>query len=176
MSITREPNEITWMPVRTKPRCEKKVAEYCEAHQIEYYLPLLRRLHRYEKRTAEFFVPMFPSYIFCALNDKLYSQLVRSNAVLFRIPLDGFDEEHLIEELDALRAFEKMAKEADIVVNPKIIPGVLVEVVSGPMKGTKGVVERRKGKVSITINIELLGQSATMDIDAGDLEVSEGGV
>ena len=173
MSITRDPSKVTWMPVRSKPRAEKKIAEYCKAHNIEYYLPLLRRLHRYEKRTAEFFVPMFPGYIFCALDDELYSKLVRSNAVLFRIPLDGFEEEHLIEELDALRRFEQMAKEADIVVNPKIVPGVLVEVVSGPMKGTKGVVERRKGKVAITINIELLGQSASMEIDAGDLDVTD---
>ena len=173
MSITRDPNRLTWMPVRTKPRAEKKVAEYCTAHNIEHYLPLLRRLHRYEKRTAEFFVPMFPGYIFCVLNDALYSQLVRSNSILFRIPLDDFDEETLIEELDALRKFEQMSREADIVVNPELVPGVPVEVASGPMKGTKGIVMRRKGKVSITINIELLGQSATMDIDACDLELAE---
>lgn len=159
-----------WMPVRTKPRQEKKTREYCFAHQIECYLPLIRKLHYYGKRSMEFMLPMFPGYVFCLVSEENYKIMVLSNAVLFKISLDEKGEACLLKELESIRAFERLALEKDIVVKPELVTGTPVEVSSGPFKGITGVVEYRKNKTMITVNIEILGQSASVEVDAGLLE------
>ncbi len=159
-----------WTPVRVKPKQEKKLVEYCKAKGVENYLPLLKRVHRYERRTAVFHVPMFPGYVFCCLDEDLFSKIVLSNAIVYQIPINDYEEEGLIEELKAIQAFEKLSNEADVVVKPELAEGSVVTVARGAMAGVDGVVVRRKGKVSITVNVEILGQSATVEIDAGDLE------
>ena len=159
-----------WTPVRTKPRREKKLAEFCRAKGIEYYLPLLRRMHSYGSKSAEFFVPMFPGYIFCLLDDNLYQTLVTSHAVLFRINMSEKEEIALLEELNGVKEVEKMSAEQEVVVKPELVDGTPVRVKSGPLTGTRGIVKARKDKLTLTINIELLGQSVSAEIRATELE------
>jgi transcription antitermination factor NusG len=172
LAITHIPGFV-WMPVRTKPRREKKVAEYCEANGILYYLPLRRNLHRYERRTVEFRVPMFPGYVFCSLNEALYQRLVRSNAIVYRINIDEVEERALLEELLAIRAIEELTEKTEVEVKPELVRGTKVLIHSGPMKGMQGIIERRKGKTLMSVNIEILGQSVTAEVDIGDVEADE---
>jgi transcription antitermination factor NusG len=159
-----------WMPVRTKPRQEKKLREYCSAHRIECYLPLIRKLHQYDKRTMAFMLPMFPGYVFCLISEENYKTMVLSNAVLFKISLDEKGEAVLLKELESIRAFELLALKEDIVIKPELVAGTPVEISTGPFKGITGIVEYRKNKTVITVNIEILGQSASVEVEAGLLE------
>ncbi len=159
-----------WMPVRTKPRQEKKLANYCKNHAIDCYLPLLRRMHHYKKRNAEFMVPMFPSYIFCRINQETYSTLTRSNAVLFKIDLDEYEEAQLISELVNIRQLEVMAKEHKLVIKPELEPGTPVIVKSGPFRGIEGIVSFRSSRYRITINIEMLGLSVSTEMNIDNID------
>ena len=154
-----------WMPVRTKPRQEKKLAEYCRAHQVDVYLPLLRKVHKYRKGKAEYQVPMFPGYIFCQLTAATYSLIVRSNAVLFKIDLNERDEAQLIKELQAIRQLELMASQSKLVVKPELVKGTAVIINSGPFRGIEGIVSFRSNRYRVAINIEMLGQSVLADVD-----------
>ncbi len=158
------------MPVRTKPRQEKKLKEYCAAHGVECYLPLLRKLHHYGKRTVEFMLPMFPGYVFCLLSEDIYQKIVISNAVLYRINIDEKGEVSLLKELASIRAFEEMVLNEDIVVKPELVAGAPVEISTGPFKGITGIIEYRKNKTVITVNVEILGQSVSVEVDADSLE------
>lgn len=176
MSQTHEQEHIPghiWTPVRTKPRREKKLAEYCEAKGVEFYLPLKKRIHRYGRRTVEFFIPMFPGYVFCCLDEKKYQTILRSNCIVFRINIDEAGEEELLRELKSIRAFEKLSHETEVTVKPELVEGARVKINSGPFQGTTGFIERRKGKTLLTVNIEILGQSVTAEVDAGDLDVDK---
>lgn len=55
---------VRWTAVMTKPRCEKAVARYCTGFKITNYLPLRRRVERYQRRTVTTWLPMFPGYVF----------------------------------------------------------------------------------------------------------------
>ncbi len=164
---------VCWMPVRTKPRQEKKLKEYCAAHGVECYLPLLKKLHNYGKRTVEFMLPMFPGYVFCLLSEDLYQKIVISNAVLYRINIDEKGEVALLKELVAIRSFEELVLNEDIVVKPELVAGTPVEISTGPFKGITGIIEYRKNKTVITVNVEILGQSASVEVDADSLEPIE---
>ena len=159
-----------WTPVRTKPRREKKLLEFCNAKNITCYLPLLRRMHSYGKRIAEFDVPMFPGYLFCCIDDSDYQMVLTSHAVLFRIKVSEQEQAGLIEQLKSVREVEKMSAIGEVVVKSELVPGSMIRVKNGPLAGTCGVVTSRKDKLTLSVNIELLGQSVCAEISASDIE------
>lgn len=172
VTIVSEP-ERYWTAVHTKPRCEKVVLQHCWTHQIPVYLPLRRRAKRYQRRNVVTYLPMFPGYIFVQLDSERKSLLLRSNRVVHILSVDEPAEEQLVRELNALRELELTGEETEVMVQPEIVEGRPVRVTSGPMKGVTGIVSRRRDKIRVTVNIELLGQSASAEVDVGDLEVEE---
>ncbi|MFW5802636.1 MAG: transcription termination/antitermination protein NusG [Verrucomicrobiota bacterium] len=172
VTIASEPGRY-WTAVHTKPRCEKVVLQHCWTHQIPVYLPLRRRAKRYQRRNVVTYLPMFPGYIFVQLDPERKNLLVRSNRVVHILPVDEPAEEQLVRELNALRELELTSAETEVVVQPEIAEGRTVRIAGGPMKGVTGIVSRRRDKIRVTVNIELLGQSASAEVDVGDLEIEE---
>lgn len=172
MNISNSPGFL-WTPVRTKPRQEKKFIEYCEAHGIAFYLPLRKSVKRYQRRTVEFYIPMFTGYVFCSLDQALYQKAVLSNRIVYRLQISEKTEEELIRDLCDIQMIEKLTGEADVIVRPELAPGKKIIVRSGPFKGMRGVAEKRKGKTMITINVEILGQSVSAETDIEDIEVED---
>jgi transcriptional antiterminator RfaH len=172
MNISNSPG-LLWTPVRTKPRQEKKFIEYCEAHGIVFYLPLRRSVKRYQRRTVEFYIPMFTGYVFCSMNHDLYQTAALSGRIVYRLQMNEKSEKELIGDLCDIQMIEKLTGEADVIVRPELVPGKKIIVRSGPLKGMRGVAEKRKGKTMITINVEILGQSVSTETDVEDIEVED---
>ena len=170
--ITKKPG-LLWTPVRTKPRQEKKLADYCNAHGFEFYLPLKKNVRRYQRRTVEFMVPMFPGYIFCSVDEEIYQTLLHSGAVVYRITMDDNKEKRLIADLNDLRIFEEIISQKEVIIRPEIAEGTQVRIRSGPLRGASGIVEKRKDKTMLTINIEILGQAVSTVIDIEDIEIDD---
>jgi transcription antitermination factor NusG len=162
-----------WTPVRTKVKREKKLAEYCLANNIIHYLPLRLSIKRYDKKNVTFHVPMFPGYFFCNLSSEIFKLLLKSHNVLYRVDMDTGTEPQLINELNALIILEKISAEKEIIIKPEIVQGKKVTVTTGPLTGVLGIIKRRKNKEAVTINIEILGQSVTVESDIGDIELSK---
>jgi transcription antitermination factor NusG len=162
-----------WTAVHTKPRCEKVVDTYCRRNQIPCYLPLLRRAKRYQRRTVETFLPMFPGYIFVRLGADQLTTLLRSHKVVRVLRTDEVTERVLIDELHQIQQLEAMQQEAELVVQPDLAPGNAVTITSGPLAGLSGIVERRRNKTRVTVNVELLGQSVSADLDIGEVDRSQ---
>jgi transcription antitermination factor NusG len=162
-----------WTPIRTKPKKEKKLAEYCEANKIDYYLPLRRSIKRYGRKTVEFFPPMFSGYIFCLLDNDLYNLIVRSNAVFFKVKIDEISEKQLINDLNNIIIIEKFSRQKEIVIKPELVSGIQVQITNGPLCGITGIIKGRKSNIAVTANIEMLGQSVTVELDMGDVEIEK---
>ncbi len=160
-----------WTPLRARPRREKKVAEYCRGRGIPCYLPLRRRRQRYQRRTVETYLPMFPGYVFCAVDEEDYRQILLSGHVAGRLLVDEASEARLIADLNAVRKFEDLSRSREVIVMPELVAGVAVVVRSGPLRGIRGVVERRKNATMVAINVEMLGQSIAAELDVGELEL-----
>ena len=162
-----------WLPAYTKPRCEKVVEEYCRRHGIPCYLPLLRRAKRYQRRTVETFVPMFRSYVFMQVSAQTRPLVLQSHKVLHFLSVDRPREEQLVEELRGIWQMEAMQAETELVVLPDLAPGQPVKLNSGPLAGLTGIVERRRSRTRVTINVELLGQAVATEVDVGEIELDE---
>jgi transcriptional antiterminator RfaH len=161
---------VRWTAVRTKPRCEKAFARYCEGHKVPNYLPLRRRVERYQRRTVATWLPMFPGYVFAQYAPERPGELVNSHKILTILDIGPAGEAVLVEELRALQKMESLAQTAEIEVMPEIVPGQAVRITGGPMHGVTSIVERRVGSVRVTVNVEILGQSVAVEMDVGDME------
>jgi len=164
---------LLWTPIRTRPKREKKLEEYCNAHNIINYLPLVQSVKRYGRKTVTFYPPMFSGYIFCLLNEQLYKILVKSNSVFFKVKIDEVSEAQLINDLNNVKILEAYSSEKEIVLKPELIKGTPVLITEGPLSGSRGIITKRKTNVLVTINVEMLGQSISVQMDLGDVEIEK---
>ncbi len=171
--IQKNPDYGHWTAVRTKPRCEKRLARFAEVRNIPFYLPLLRRRKRYQRRRVETLIPMFPGYVFVQIQRSEANVLFESNRIAHILPVQSEAEESsLIRELNDVRVIELAELEKELVVNPDIVPGKPVLISEGPLQGCHGIVEKRDDRARVTVNLELLGNSVTAIMDLREVELN----
>jgi len=165
--------EALWTAVHVKPRCEKVVAEHCLRFRLIHYLPLRRQVKRYQRRNVEVFLPMFGGYMFAQLREEERDALSLCHKVVHVLRMDRLGEERLLRDLRDVRTLETAAIEANLVVQPEIVAGRPVRICEGPLQGLHGIVEKRAHRTRVTVNVELLGQSVSVDLDVGEIAVEE---
>lgn len=150
--------------IRTKPRTEKKIARFAEAAGVPYFVPATQRRKVYGNRSVRTsWLPVFPGYFFVLAEQYDRVALLRSNAVLqqIRVPDPG----ELYRDLANL--WRTLVTRPGAVEEDTFVPGVPVQVSSGPMAGVVGeLVERRKGGTRLLIKVHLLGRAVSVDIDS----------
>jgi len=163
------PCEMSWHVLHVRPRCEKKVAEYCSLHRIEHYLPLREETKVYQRRKVTVNKPVFPGYVFVVFAEQDRVLVLKSNQIV-RI-LDVLDQERLIHELDQIR----LALQVDKTLGACAMfeKGRRVRILSGPFQGLEGVVETVRGKTRVLLTIEMIGQAIALDVGTEMLEPAE---
>ena len=169
-TIEKNPEKM-WMVVKTKPRCEKKFSEYCTATGITHYLPLRRSVKRYQNKRVEFMIPMFGGYVFAQINPESKILLLKPFHSAQIITPDLRMEEKLIQELNDIKTLINATSEGKIFVRPEIQIGKCVRIKTGAMAGLCGIVTRRNTQVRITVNVEMVGYSVSVDTDVGGVEI-----
>ena len=87
--------------------------------------------------------------------------------------MDDGAESILISELKSIQIIERNQIYVEPSIAPELVPGTVVEITEGPLKGLEGVVRKRGKTTRVTVNVDMLGQSVTVDLDVGELAVSE---
>jgi transcription antitermination factor NusG len=166
--------DALWTAAHTRPRCEKQAAEFCARFGLTHYLPLRRQVKRYQRRNVEHFLPMFRGYLFVQLEDQQRLDLLASHRVVRLLPIDTLKEAVLLRDLEEVRRLELAARERELIVQPELVPGRDVRISRGPLQGLHGVVTRRQNRTRVSVNVELLGQSVSVDLDVGEVESEPG--
>lgn len=159
-----------WTAALARPRCEKVVARYCGRIGIPCYLPLRREVKRYQRRNVEAFLPMFRGYLFLHLGPGDKEALAQCQRVAAVLPVDHMKEVRLVEELRSIRILELAGLQSELVVHPELAAGQEVVIGTGPMRGLRGIVEQRRSRARVTVNVEILGQAVSVDLDVGEVE------
>ena len=158
---------LAWYVAHTRPRREKKVAEYCEREGFAVTLPCYRSVKKYRGKTAVFQKPLFPNYVFLQLQPHQKQVVYQSDHVANL--LEVVDQQLFKEQLgDILAALET---EMEIFLAPQITPGARVKIKSGPLRGVEGMVERRSGMTLVLLRLDFISQAAAVKIDAEELEL-----
>lgn len=159
-------SELLWYVAHTKPRCEKKLAEFCEREGFHFTLPCYPSARKYRGKSVVFQKPLFPSYVFLRLHKHNVST-VRQNDHVANL-LDVFDQATLERQLKEILA----ALESGMVVQvlPDIGEGARVRIKSGPLQGVEGWVEKRQGINVVLLRLDFINQAAAVKVEAGLLE------
>ena len=158
---------LPWYVAHTRPRCEKKLAEYCEREGVTVTLPCYRSVKKYRSKTVVFHKPLFPNYVFLRLRPQQRQMVYQSDHVANL--LEVVDQQLFEEQLgDILNALDT---DLEIVLAPQIKAGARVKIKSGPLRGVEGLVEQRSGMTYVMLRLDFIGQAAAVKVEASELEL-----
>ena len=159
-------NEVVWAVAHTKPRCEKKLVQYCEREGLDATLPCYKSPHRYRGKTVIFSKPLFPGYVFLRLKEGQRSTARQSDHIANL--LEVTDQKLFARQLGEILA--ALATDVEVRLAPAIGEGMRVQIKSGPLRGMEGWVEQRSGPKTVLLRLDFIGQAAAVKVDAWDLE------
>jgi len=155
------PSSGEWAVCHVRPRCEKKLASFCDDENIGCFLPLLNKKKLYGSRVREHTTPLFSSYLFVRA-DNIFSTKLPQNNYCVRL-LKVTDQALFNQHMNAI--YLTLQSEALLELTPYIKEGKQVLITQGPFKGIKGIVSKIENKEHILINIELLQQAVSIKAD-----------
>ncbi len=161
--------EGTWWVAHTRSRFEKAFASDLLAREINYFLPLIRQVRLYGKKKKRVIVPLFSGYVFFCGSDIDRYEAMTTNRLCQTI--DVTDQQALAEQLSAIET--ALESGAGIDPYPHAAVGNRCRVRSGPFQGLEGVVIQRNDETRLILEVDMLGQGASLEIDAALLEPTE---
>jgi hypothetical protein len=158
--------EGSWWVAHTKSRFEKALAWELIAHDIPYFLPMSQRTAIWGGRRRKVLTPLFPSYVFFCGDSDARVRAMSSHRICQLLPVR--DRERFVEELTALHTALQSGAELDLY--PSLAVGKKCRVARGPMQGVEGIVVRKHSASRLVLQISMLGQGASLEIDPAFLE------
>ena len=170
-----------WWVAHTKSRNEKALAHDLINREISYFLPMSWRVRRIRKRTVRSLLPLFSGYLFFCGDDNERVELLRTNRVANVITVR--DQERLLNEL--LQIEQALQSGAPLAPHKYIKTGQQCRVIAGPLTDLQGVVvkasrykttrpegaAKSQSTIRLVLQIDMLGQAASVEIDADMIEV-----
>lgn len=160
-----------WYVLHTKSRFENVVNEGLLGKEKEVYLPKILVRSRRRDRKAMIRVPLFPGYIFVKTDLNPYDHLDILKTV-GAVRLIG-DTRGPIPVPDATIDSLRIMVDADqqVTTGQRFKKGDRVMVIHGPFAGVTGFFMRYKGGGRVVVNIDALGQSASVEVGEEDVEI-----
>jgi transcription antitermination factor NusG len=152
---------MKWQVVYVRPRTEKKTADACRKNGLPFYLPVRTKTKIFQRRKVTTTLPLFPGYVFVALDAPGKLALQKTNHVLrFLEPARPYRLlRQLVQVRRALRADPALAT-----VKP-LVAGRRVRIESGPFQGLEGVVARLHSTMRVVLSVDLIGQAIAVQAD-----------
>jgi transcriptional antiterminator NusG len=163
------PKDPAWYALYTRSRFEKKLMAELSNRSIEVFLPMREVLSRWKDRKKRIWLPLFPGYIFVnhILTPANRHRVLNIPGAVRFVGHEGHAEQVPDEQIDAVRRF----LEASISIDPYpyLQVGSRVEVTAGPLKGIQGILVKKKGKFRFVLQVDLIRQAISVEIDASDV-------
>lgn len=158
-----------WYVLHIRPRCEKKMAEYCRAHKLSHYLPLRSETKIYQRRKVTVDKPVFPGYFFASFNADGRLLVLKTNNVI-RI-LTPPNRREMLHQLAQIR--RALTVDSSLGTCAAVSRGRRVRITGGPFMGIEGVVWGSHGPAKVRLNVEMIGRAITVEVDRIYLEPTE---
>lgn len=160
---------MCWAVLHVRPRCEKKMADYCRFYGVENYLPLRSETKIYQRRKVVVEKPVFPGYVFAALREKQRALVTRSNSIA-RI-IDVGDQDRFVREVEQVR--KALTVDPTLGATAAFTQGRMARITAGPFQGLEGVIAIAKGAARLVLNVQMIGKAVSVEVDMDMLEPAE---
>jgi len=159
-----------WWVAHTKSRNEKALAQDLIGKNICYFLPMSWRAHRRKGRTFRSLLPLFSGYLFFCGQENQRIEVLRTNRVANLIEVK--DQRKLVAEL--LQVEQALRAGASLLPHKDIKAGQLCRVIAGPLADLQGIIVKTKGSARLVLQIDMLGQATSAEIDVDMVEILSG--
>ena len=158
-------NPKSWIVARNKPNQDKIALINLERQNFEFFQPTFKTISRVQNKFKEIIKPVFPGYIFIAINleEKNWHTINNtrgiSSILVFgnEIPLIRCE---LIKELKHCFSFNNDPKTAD-----QFKIGMNAEITNGPFAQLIGKIEKIDAYQRIWILLDILGTQTRVSIN-----------
>lgn len=132
---------------------------------------MAERWSRRKDRRKRIRVPLFPGYVFvrAVLEPHVQIEILKTESVVRILGHNGTPAAIPDEQISAIQTLVR----GGLVITPYpyLKEGQRVRVVNGPLSGIEGIlVETKAQKNRLVISVDLLKESASVEIDAEDVE------
>lgn len=158
-----------WWVAHTKSRNEKALAQDLITRGISYFLPMSMKVSRKSRRTIKSLLPLFSGYLFFCGEDNICSDIKRTDRVANIIEV--IDQQKLLSEL--VKIERVLQAGAPVMPHDYIKAGQKCRVIAGPLMGLQGIVVTTKGTTRLVLQVDMLGQAASVEIDIDMIEKIE---
>jgi len=156
-----------WYAAYTRSHHEKCVAEQLQTRTVEHFLPLYETVRQWKDRHKRMELPLFPGYIFVRIP---LQERLRVLVVPGVVRLVGFDNRPAAlpdVEIEALRSVLGRGLRSE--PHRYLTVGRRVRIARGALAGMEGVLIRKKGRVRLVLSIDLIRQSAMIEVDSAEV-------
>ncbi len=159
--------EGTWWVAHTKSRNEKALAWQMHNKSVSYFLPMHWKVSRKRGRTFRSLLPLFPGYVFFCGDENDRLEVLKTNRVANIIVVN--DQQELVSDL---RPIERLIRQgADLRPHKYIKTGQKCRVIAGALMGSEGIVSRSSGRTRLVLQVDMLGQATSVEIENDFVEV-----
>jgi len=165
----REDN--AWWALYTRHQHEHAIADSLSAKGFEVFLPLYQSLRRWKDRQKMLWLPLFPCYVFVRGGVNRRLDVVSTPGV--HMILSNGDRVAVVpdEEINGIRL--AVERPALVEPHPFLKCGDRVRVTRGSLEGVEGILIRKKNLYRLVLSVDMLAQSAAVEIDASEVEPVE---
>ena len=162
--ITKEYNDKrSWYVIYVRSKHEKNVHSALLNKGIDASLPMKTVVRRWSDRKKKVQLPLFRGYVFVNIDLKIDNLNVLQTPGV--VKFIGIRKEPSRIPDEQIHWIHLMVAESTMVRNEKEIPvGQRVHVMTGPFKGSEGVVKRVRGRFRLVVLIESIMQAVSVDI------------
>lgn len=159
-------DDARWYALWTRSRHEKRVRDQLAQKAIDVFLPTISRWSRWKDRKKQVEWPLFPGYCFARFGPEARHAVLSCDGVVHVVAVAGVPAAIPDEEIDSLRRLV----ESDLAYDPcpLVKIGEAVKVVSGPLKGVTGRLQKKGARARLQLSVDLVGQAVSVEIDAAD--------
>ena len=155
-----------WWVAHTKSRNEKALAQDLIRKDINYFLPMSWKVRRRRGRTIRSLLPLFSGYLFFCGSESQRIELLRTKRVANLIEVK--DQQKLLKEMSGIE--QALRAGAVLVPHNYIKAGQCCRVIAGPLADLQGIVLKTKTVTRLVLQIDMLGQAASVEIDTDMIE------
>ncbi len=159
--------EGLWWVAHTKSRNEKALANQLVRQKISYFLPMTWKIRRRSGRTFRSLLPLFSGYLFLCGSEDDRLNVLRTNRVANLIEVK--DQQKFLEQLSQIE--QALRAGANLVLHKYIKLGQRCRVTAGPFADLQGIVLKTKEAARLVLQVDMLGQAASVEIDTEIIEV-----
>ena len=156
-----------WWVAHTRSRNEKALAKDLIHKDISYFLPMSWKVRRQRGRTIRSLLPLFSGYLFFCGKENQRIEVLRTNRVANLLAVK--DQQRLLDELSQIE--QALRTGATLIPHRYLKAGQYCRVIAGPLADLQGIVVKTRGTTRLLLQIDMLGQAASVEIDIDMIEI-----